>query len=66
MGRSPLFSLLEAKADLNEVSAFAPGLTLPGFEKTKYGYMIMHDKQQGAGQIYFSIIKKQKSLVKSL
>lgn len=59
------FSLLEAKADLNEVSAFAPGLTLPGFEKTKYGYMIMPDSQKGAGPIYFSLIQKNLPLQKS-
>ena len=57
------FSLLEPKPDLNEVSSFAPALTLPGFEKTKYGYMIMPDRQNGAGPIYFSIIKKYKSLI---
>ena len=55
------FSLLEPKPDLSEVSSFAPALLLPGFEKTNYGYMIMPDKQNGAGPIFFSIIKKQKS-----
>ncbi len=56
------FTLLEPAPDLSQVSDFAPGLTLPGFEKTKYGYMIMPDKQNGAGPIYFSIIKKLKAL----
>ena len=56
------FTLLEPAPDLFQVSDFAPGLTLPGFEKTKYGYMIMPDKQNGAGPIYFSIIKKLKAL----
>ena len=56
------FTLLEPAPDLSQVSDFAPGLTLPGFEKTKYGYMIMPDKQNGAGPIYFSIIKKMKAL----
>jgi 16S rRNA C967 or C1407 C5-methylase (RsmB/RsmF family) len=55
------FSLLEPKPDLSEVSSFATTLVLPGFEKTNYGYMIMPDKQNGAGPIFFSIIKKQKS-----
>ena len=55
------FSLLEPKPDLSEVSSFTPALLLPGFEKTNYGYMIMPDKQNGAGPIFFSIIKKQKS-----
>lgn len=55
------FTLLEPDPDLNEVSAFAPSLTLPGFEKTQYGYMIMPDRQNGAGPIYFSIIRKEKT-----
>ena len=59
------FSLLEPKPDLSQVSSFAPGLTLPGFEKTKYGYMIMPDSQKGAGPIYFSIIQKNLPLQKS-
>ena len=56
------FSLLEPEPDLDQVKAFAPALTLPGFEKTKYGYMIMPDKQNGAGPIYFSILRKEKAL----
>ena len=55
------FSLLEPAPQLEEISAFVQNLELPGFEKTKYGYMIMPDKQNGAGPIYFSIICKQKS-----
>ena len=55
------FSLLEPEPELNKVAPFAPELTLPGFEKTKYGYMIMPDKENGAGPIYFSIIKKMKA-----
>ena len=55
------FSLLEPAPQLEEISAFVQDLELPGFEKTKYGYMIMPDKQNGAGPIYFSIICKQKS-----
>ena len=51
------FSLLEAEPDLSQISDFAQ-ITLPGFEKTRYGYMIMPDKQNGVGPIYFSIIKK--------
>lgn len=55
------FSLLEPEPHLEEISAFVQKLELPGFEKTKYGYMIMPDKQNGAGPIYFSIIRKEKS-----
>ncbi len=57
------FSLLEAAPDLSEITAFTK-ITLPGFEKTKYGYMIMPDQQNGAGPIYFSIIKKEKCIEK--
>ena len=56
------FTMLEPAPDLAQVSAFAPALSLPGFEKTQYGYMIMPDRQNGAGPIYFSIIKKLKAL----
>ena len=56
------FTLLEPAPQLSQISAFAPALTLPGFEKTKYGYMIMPDRQKGAGPIYFSIISKEKAL----
>lgn len=57
------FSLLEPAPDLSQISAFAPDLTLPGFEKTKYGYMIMPDKEKGAGPIYFSIIIKKSTII---
>ena len=57
------FSLLEPKPDLGEVTSFAPALNLPGFEKTQYGYMIMPDKQKGAGPIYFSIIMKNSTII---
>lgn len=57
------FSLLEPKPDLGEVTSFAPVLNLPGFEKTQYGYMIMPDKQKGAGPIYFSIIMKKSTII---
>lgn len=56
------FTMLEPAPDLAQVSDFAPALSLPGFEKTQYGYMIMPDRQNGAGPIYFSIIKKLKAL----
>ncbi len=53
------FEHLEPAPELSQISAFT-NITLPGFEKTKYGYMIMPDKQNGAGPIYFSIIKKNR------
>ena len=62
---STSFSLLEPEPELSQISAFAPSLTLPDVEKTQYGYMIMPDKQSGAGPIYFSIIKKRISCIKN-
>ena len=32
--------------------------TLPAYEKTQYGYQILPDTSNGAGPIYFSLIKK--------
>lgn len=55
------FSILEANPDVKEIEKCAE-IKLPQWEKTKYGYMIMPDKQAGAGPIFFSIISKQKSI----
>ena len=55
------FTLHEPEPDLSQIANYAPGLSLPGFEKTQYGYMIMPDRQNGAGPIYFSILRKEKS-----
>lgn len=55
------FKLIEPSPDVNEIKKCAE-ITLPQWEKTKFGYMIMPDKQNGAGPIYFSIIKKEKTL----
>lgn len=55
------FSLLEPAPEPQQISAFAE-ITLPEYEKTKYGYMIMPDRQNGAGPIYFSIIRKNSSI----
>ena len=55
------FSLVEPKSELPLTDVFT-NLLLPEFEKTQYGYMIMPDKQNGAGPIYFSVIKKQKTV----
>lgn len=56
------FDLLEPSPKPDQISAFAD-ITLPEYEKTKYGYMIMPDKQKGAGPIYFSIIRKNASII---
>ena len=55
------FSLLEPHPELSEISSFAD-INLPEYEKTKYGYMIMPDRQKGAGPIYFSIIRKNQAI----
>ena len=55
------FEHLEPAPDISEISSYG-NITLPDFEKTEYGYMILPDKQNGAGPIYFSIIHKQKSI----
>ena len=58
------FSLLEPEPDLSEISTFC-NIKLPGSEKTKYGFMILPDKEEGAGPIFFAILKKEKSVIKS-
>lgn len=55
------FKLIEPLPNVDEIKNCA-NISLPEWEKTKYGYMILPDKQNGAGPIYFSIIKKEKTL----
>lgn len=55
------FKLIEPSPNVDEIKNCAQ-ISLPEWEKTKYGYMIMPDKQNGAGPIYFSIIQKEKTL----
>lgn len=55
------FELLNPSPNVKEIQNFVE-ITLPDFEKTKYGYQILPDKQKGAGPIYFTIIKKLKSI----
>ena len=60
-GESIAFKFInpDPKADLQQIKAFAtPQITLPVLEKTKYGFQILPDKANGAGPIYFSLIKK--------
>lgn len=56
------FDLPEPSPEPDQISVYAD-ITLPEYEKTKYGYMIMPDKQKGAGPIYFSIIRKNASII---
>ena len=51
------FSFVEPSTDLSKISHCA-SLTLPEYEKTQYGYQILPDTSNGAGPIYFSLIKK--------
>lgn len=46
------------KNDFDCIKVCCPQLVFPNYERTKYGYQILPDKQNGAGPIYFSIIKK--------
>ena len=54
--------VLPIEYDKEEIKSFCSA-ELPDFEKTKYGAQILPDIQNGAGPIYFSIIKKIKSIV---
>ncbi len=56
-----VFTLLEASPRVEEIESCC-NIVLPGFEKTKYGYQILPDKEGGAGPIYFSILQKQISI----
>lgn len=55
------FTFIEPSPDLSEIEAFVK-MELPEYEKTKYGYEIFPDVQNGAGPIFFSLIKKGKSI----
>ena len=55
------FKLLEANPQPDQIKSCCK-ITLPDYEKTKYGYQILPDKQNGAGPIYFPIIQKLKSI----
>lgn len=54
--------VLPIEYDKEEIKSFCSA-ELPDFEKTKYGAQILPDIQNGAGPIYFSIIKKTKSIM---
>lgn len=55
------FEFLKPAPDLREIEAFTK-INLPDMEKTQYGYQIFPDLQNGAGPIFFSLIKKNKSI----
>lgn len=51
------FEFVEPSPQAQEIANCA-SLTLPKYEKTAYGYQILPDVSNGAGPIYFSLIKK--------
>lgn len=56
------FELLPPSPELSEIEGFTK-ITLPEYEKTEFGYQILPDTANGAGPIYFSIIKKNNTLL---
>ncbi len=53
--------LLQPEPNGTEIENFT-SIKIPNYEKTEFGFHILPDKQNGAGPIYFSIIKKLKLL----
>ena len=51
------FTFENPDPDQTQISHCAK-FTLPAYEKTQYGYQILPDTSNGAGPIYFSLIKK--------
>ncbi len=56
------FKLLEPDPQLDEIRN-CTNIQLPSFEKTKYGYQILPDKENGAGPIFFTILQKQLTIM---
>ena len=54
---SDAFEFIEPKPQIAQISKCCDFL-LPEYEKTKYGYQILPDTSNGAGPIYFSLIRK--------
>lgn len=50
--------IVKINPDFNEIKFFT-NAKLPEYEKTKFGYQVLPDKQNGAGPIYFSLIQKK-------
>lgn len=55
------FEIKDLEYDEKQIQSVV-NVKLPEVEKTKYGYQILPDVQNGAGPIYFSIIYKKKSI----
>ena len=56
-GGSDSFEFVEPAPQISQISKCAD-FVLSEYEKTKYGYQILPDISNGAGPIYFSLIKK--------
>lgn len=54
----------EMKNDFSLIQNASPQIAFPEYEKTPSGYQILPDLQNGAGPIYFSIVKKMEKLDK--
>lgn len=52
------FEFMEPQPDIKEIAEFVD-FSIPEYEKTNYGYMILPDSSDGAGPIYFSLIRKK-------
>lgn len=52
------FDFIELQPDIKEIAEFVD-FSIPEYEKTNYGYMILPDSSEGAGPIYFSLIRKK-------
>ena len=48
----------ECRNDISKIQLYSPEIRLPDTEKTEFGCQILPDAADGAGPIYFSIIKK--------
>ena len=51
---------IQNKNDVERVKEFSPQFSLIHPERTQFGYHILPDMQNGAGPIFFSIIRKKK------
>ncbi|MCI6798263.1 MAG: hypothetical protein MR970_02205, partial [Spirochaetia bacterium] len=51
---------IQNKNDVERVKEFSPQFSLIHPERTQFGYHIFPDMQNGAGPIFFSIIRKKK------
>ena len=57
--KSSPFELCEPKTELSEIRKFIKSdFVLPSYEKTELGFQVLPDVNNGAGPIYFSLIKK--------